>query len=169
MCAAGGPADAVRADDTDDAGGRLRTMLAGLVVRVPVVGAALDDLDHAYPWAMRDARAAERVRGRIARLRRRRGRVLAHGGRRRLERDARRGGSRRRALRADATTVPLALELYEQRCRSIVERNQTDSRRLARAMFVDRTPLAWVRDQVVRRYPAERMVGQIIAYMHRSF
>lgn len=44
--------------------------------------------------------------------------------------------------RADAAAVPLALELYEKRCRSVVERSQTDSRRLARVMFVRNPRLA---------------------------
>lgn len=47
--------------------------------------------------------------------------------------------------RADAAIVPLALELYQKRCRHVIERNQADSRRLARVMFVRHPPLAWAR------------------------
>ncbi len=71
--------------------------------------------------------------------------------------------------RAATTTVPLALELYEKRCRSVIERNQTDSRRLARMMFVHRRPLAWARDELARRYPAKRVIGQIIDSVHQPF
>jgi FAD-dependent urate hydroxylase len=53
--------------------------------------------------------------------------------------------------RADAATVPLALELYQKRCRRIIEHNQADSRRLARVMFVQHPALAPARDQLARR------------------
>jgi 2-polyprenyl-6-methoxyphenol hydroxylase-like FAD-dependent oxidoreductase len=71
--------------------------------------------------------------------------------------------------RADAQAVPLALERYEKRCRRIVERNQTDSRRLAHAMFVRNPALAWLRDQVVRRYPPERALANVVASAREPF
>ncbi len=71
--------------------------------------------------------------------------------------------------RADSGTSPLALELYEKRCRSVVEDNQSESRRLARAMFVSRSPLVWVRDQFARHYPAERMLASIIKTAREPF
>jgi 2-polyprenyl-6-methoxyphenol hydroxylase-like FAD-dependent oxidoreductase len=71
--------------------------------------------------------------------------------------------------RADAATVPLALELYQKRCRGVIERGQTDSRRLARVMFVRHPRLAWARDQLPRRYPAERALGEIIRSAHQYF
>ena len=67
--------------------------------------------------------------------------------------------------RADAATVPLALELYEKRCRHVIEANQAESRRLARAMFLDRRGLGWFRDRVAQLIPADRMLAQIIDSM----
>jgi hypothetical protein len=49
--------------------------------------------------------------------------------------------------------VPIALERFEKRCRRAVERGQTTSRRLARAMFVRRRGLAWARDQLAGHIP----------------
>lgn len=71
--------------------------------------------------------------------------------------------------RADATTVPLALELYEKRCRSVIEGNQAESRRLARLMFVRNPALARLRNQIARRFPAEKALGQIIGSAHVPF
>jgi hypothetical protein len=71
--------------------------------------------------------------------------------------------------RANADTVPLALELDEKRRRSVIERSHTDSRRLARVMLVRRSPVSWARNQLARRYPAERALAEIIASAHRPF
>jgi 2-polyprenyl-6-methoxyphenol hydroxylase-like FAD-dependent oxidoreductase len=71
--------------------------------------------------------------------------------------------------RADAATVPLALKLYEKRCRGTVERHQTESRRLARVMFVRAPLLARARDEMVRRYPARLALSEIINSTRRPF
>jgi 2-polyprenyl-6-methoxyphenol hydroxylase-like FAD-dependent oxidoreductase len=71
--------------------------------------------------------------------------------------------------RADAGGVRLAFELYQKRCRSVVDRNQADSRRLVRVMLVRRPLLARARDQLARRYPAERMFRQTIDSMRQPF
>ncbi len=71
--------------------------------------------------------------------------------------------------RADVGSVRLAFEPYQKRCRSVVERNQADSRALARVMLVRRPLLARARDQLARRYPAERMFRQIIDSMRQPF
>ena len=71
--------------------------------------------------------------------------------------------------RADAATVPLALELYQKRCRPIVERAQANSRQLARVMLVGRPALAWGRDQLARRYPARFALSEIIHGSHQPF
>jgi hypothetical protein len=36
-------------------------------------------------------------------------------------------------------------------------------------MFVRHPPLAWARDQLARRYPAERALGQIISSVRQPF
>jgi len=71
--------------------------------------------------------------------------------------------------RADAATVPLALELYQKRCQRIVERAQANSRQLARVMLVGRPALAWGRDQLARRYPAHLALSEIIHGSHQPF
>ncbi len=71
--------------------------------------------------------------------------------------------------RADATSVRLALELYEKRCRHIIEGNQHDSRSLARYMFIENRALSWARDQMLRHYPPSKMVDQIVDSMHTPF
>ncbi len=161
MCAAGAPTDVMNAAGTGDTSLLLRRLLGSLATD-PAIAAALVDATTTYPWAMRDVRARKWVNRRIA-----------------LCGDAATGflptagvgaSNAMRAAsalsdelsRADAATVPLALELYEKRCRKAIERNQTESRRLARVMFLRSRALWWTRDQVARRYPAERMLSQII-------
>jgi FAD-dependent urate hydroxylase len=154
----GGPAGGAGGDDSGPA---LRRCLAGLAYRNPAVAAALGDLGPAYEWPMSDVRARRWVRGRAA-----------------LRGDAAAGflpaagvgatcamraapGLADELARADASTVPLALELYQKRRRGVVKRNQTDSRRLARAMFVTSPLLARARDRIAGRFPAERALGHI--------
>jgi 2-polyprenyl-6-methoxyphenol hydroxylase-like FAD-dependent oxidoreductase len=165
MCAAGGPRAAFR----DDVRVTLRTRLRPLLEHVPSIERAIDELEDAYPWPMSDVRSSRWVEGRMA-----------------LCGDAAVGfmptagvgasNAMRAAAaladelsRAGGASVPLALELYEKRCRRVVERNQTASRRLARVMFVRSRLFARVRDAVARRYPAERALGEVIASVHEPF
>ncbi len=165
MCAAGGPHDAV---DPEHVRPSLRRLAATLADE-DAIGGLIDDFEDAYAWPMRDVRSDRWVEGRVA-----------------LCGDAATGflptagvgaSNAMRATaaladelsRADNTMVPLALELYEKRCRSVIERNQTDSRRLGRLMFVRRGALAWVRDQVASRYPADKALAQIIDSVHQPF
>jgi len=140
MCAAGGPAEAVHGDDVRS---MLHHHLASLIDHNPVVGAAIDDMGEAYSWAMRDVRADRWIDGRIALC----GDAAvgfmptAGAGASYAMRAA--AGLADELSRADAATVPLALELYQKRCRGVIERGQTDSRRLARVMFVRHQQLAW--------------------------
>ncbi len=168
MCAAGAPSTVMAEGRDRDAAGFLRDLLGPVAERAPIAG-ALDDAGTTYPWPMRDVRSGRWVDGRLA-----------------LCGDAATGflptagvgasNAMRAAAaladelsRADAVTVPLALELYEKRCRRIIERNQTESRRLAWIMFLQRPALGWARDQLARRYPAERMLNDIIGSMHDPF
>lgn len=64
--------------------------------------------------------------------------------------------------RADAATVPLALDLWQQRVRARVEANQAGSRALARAMFVKGHTLARVRDLALRHYPVEKVAKDVL-------
>lgn len=176
MCAAGGPAADVAVPTTGGRAGNGAAVVAVLRKRVqPLAGSdasiagALDDLNRAYAWPMRDVRSTRWFDGRVALCGDAAVAFLPTAGV--GASNALRGAA---ALadelsRADASSVPLALELYEKRCRSIVERDQTDSRRLARYMFVRTRPVGWARDQLARRYKPEKVLGQIIDSMHQPF
>ncbi len=166
MCAAGGPRDALLGEDVPSV---LSYHMADLIGQVPVVGTAIGDLDDAYSWAMRDVRSERWVDRRV---------VLcgdaavgfmptAGVGASNAMRAA--AGLADELSRANGASVPLALELYEKRCRSVIERSQTDSRRQARVMFVRRPRLAWARDQLARRIPAKRALSEIIDSAHQPF
>jgi len=137
MCAAGGPTD--RSSGSQPAHG-LRSLLSEMAAAVPTVDQAVGDLNEAYRWPMRDIRAGSWVKGRVA-----------------LCGDAAVGflptagvgasvamrcpaGLADEVSRADAATLPLALQLYETRCRRIAEANQSESRRLGRVMFMTNRP-----------------------------
>ena len=166
MCFGGGPAELVRGDD---ARLLLRRQLSGLIGHVPVVGAAIDDLAGAHPWAMADIRCGRWVDRRIALCGDAAVGFLPTAGVGASSAMRAAAGLADELSRADAATVPLALELYEKRCRSTVERHQTESRRLARTMFV-RSPLAArARDQMARYYPARLALGEIINSVRQPF
>jgi FAD-dependent urate hydroxylase len=163
MCAAGVPADAVRGDDVR---GLLQYLLAG---RLPAAAPALSDLSAAYPWRMSDVRCGRWVQGRVALCGDAAAGFLPTAGIGASSAMRAAAGLADELSRADAATVPLAFELYEKRCRRVIERHQADSRRLARVMFVRHRPLARARDQLVRRYPAGRALSQIINSVHQPF
>jgi 2-polyprenyl-6-methoxyphenol hydroxylase-like FAD-dependent oxidoreductase len=166
MCAAGGPAAVIR---DDDPGPALRSRLAGLADRNPAVAAALSDLGPAYKWPMSDVRASQWVQGRVALCGDAAAGFLPAAGIGASTAMRAAAGLADELSRADALTVPLALELYQKRCRSVIERNQTESRRLARAMFVSNPLLASVRDRIAGRYPAKRALRHIISSAHKPF
>jgi 2-polyprenyl-6-methoxyphenol hydroxylase-like FAD-dependent oxidoreductase len=166
MCAAGGPARLV---DGDDPGPLLRRWLAGLSGRDPAVAAALGDLGPAYEWPMSDVRASRWVQGRVALCGDSAAGFLPTAGVGASSAMRAAAGLADELSRADASTVPLALQLYQKRCRAVIERNQTESRRLARAMFVTSRPLARARDHIAARYPAERALDHIIGSAHKPF
>ena len=160
MCAAGGP------DTTWGSPGdprvRLRQALAGLVRTVPAVGSAVEDAARTYRWPMSDVRSGRWTRGRVALCGDAAAGFLPTAGVGASNAMRAAAGLADELSRADAQTVPLALEVYEKRCRRTIEANQTESRRLARIMFLNRSRLGWLRDQAARRYPAEKMLSQII-------
>lgn len=166
MCAAGGPEETMRGEDVRSL---LHRHFAKLIDRVPEVGAAIGEFDAGHPWPMSDIRARHWVHGRVA-----------------LCGDAAVGfmptagvgasNAMRAAAaladelsRADAASIPLALELYEKRCRARVEANQTNSRRLARVMFVRPAFLAKTRDELTRRFPPKWALSEIVGSVHRPF
>ncbi len=168
MCAAGGP-NAALAGPTPAEG--LRGLLAQMAEAVPTVRQALGGLGETHRWSMRDTRAARWVEGRVALCGGAAVAFLPTAGVGASNAMRCAAGLADELSRADASTLPLALELYEKRCRKITEANQAESRRLARFMFMTNRPGAWVwvRDQLARRYPAERMLDQIISSSRRPF
>jgi FAD-dependent urate hydroxylase len=166
MCAAGGPVGALPDEDVRT---WLRRRLSGLAERAPAVGAAMAGLDAAHPWPMRDVRSGRWASGRVALCGDAAAGFLPTAGIGASSAMRAAAGLADELSRADVATVPLALELYEKRCRRIIERHQAESRRLARVMFVRHRPVAWARDHLVRRYPAGRALGQIIESVRRPF
>lgn len=67
--------------------------------------------------------------------------------------------------RADAAHMAYALRLYERRQRRRVELTQANSRWLAKMMFVDNAPVAWVRDQLIRFYSMKMLIKDISRVM----
>ena len=166
MCAAGGAAADFTTSAADRDGGNgadvaalLRDRIQPLAGNDPSIAGAIDDLDRAYAWPIRDVRSSRWFDGRVALCGDAAAAFLPTAGV--GASNALRGAA---ALadelsRADASSIPLALELYEKRCRNVVERNQTDSRRLARLMFVRNELVGWARDQLAAPVQAREGAG----------
>jgi len=169
MSGCGGPASQWARPPADQVREELPRQLRTLLRRYPPAGQASGEPPAMYRWPMRDARARQWVRGRVA--------LCGDAAAAFLPSAAVGASAAMRSAaaladelsRADAATVPLALELYQKRCRAIVERAQTNSRQLARVMLVGRPALAWGRDQLARLYPAHYAVGEIIHASHQPF
>ena len=171
MIAAGLPAS--EAPGPTASPGELRAGLArrlsGLRGAGPRAGVALEDVDELFAWPMADIRAPRWSSGRVV--------LCGDAGVAFLPTAGVGASNAMRSAaaladelsRADAAHVPLALELFEKRCRTLVEHNQDDSRSVARYMFVRSRALGWGRDQLVKHYPADRVVKQITASMHTPF
>jgi FAD-dependent urate hydroxylase len=148
MCAAGDPRVAISGDDVPSV---LTHHLADLIGHVPVVGAAIGDLDvptrgpcvTSVPNAGSTRRVVLCGDAAVGYMP-----IAGVGASNAMPAAA---GVADELPRANGASVPLALELYQKRCRSVIERSQTASRRLARVMFVGPARLAWARDQLARR------------------
>jgi 2-polyprenyl-6-methoxyphenol hydroxylase-like FAD-dependent oxidoreductase len=169
MCAGGGPAGQW---DSPPAGRVIQAgpgQLVHLLRRFPPASAPAAEPPAMYRWPMRDVRASRWFHGRVA--------LCGDAAAAFLPSAAVGASAAMRSAaaladelsRADAATVPLALELYQKRCRHIVERAQANSRQLARMMLVGRPALAWGRDQLARRYPAQLALSEIIHGSHQPF
>lgn len=130
---------------------------------------AIDDAERIYAWPMIDIRAREWFRGRVALC----GDAAAAflptagvGASNALRAAAALGDE---LSRADEALVPTALDLYVKRCMKIVWGNQDDSRLAARYMFVESRLMGWGRDEIVKHYPAQRMLSQIAESMRQPF
>ena len=169
MCGCGGPAGQWASPPADQVSGELPGQLRTLLRRYPPAGPDSGEPPATYRWPMRDARAGRWFHRRVA--------LCGDAAVAFLPSAAVGASAAMRSAaaladelsRADAGTVPLALELYQKRCRGIVERAQANSRQLARVMLVGRPALAWSRDQLARLYPAHYAVGEIIHASHQPF
>lgn len=147
MCIIGSPVESRQ-------GKELKATLSVLLDRVPsTLRAPGDAPDYAHQWLMRDVRAATWVSGRVA---------LCGDAAVSYMPTAGVGASNAmwaadaladKLSRAGTRNIPVALEAYERRCRVTVERNQTESRHLARLMFVPSSHFAWCRDMLVGHIP----------------
>ena len=165
MCAAGGPADGLRGDDPRSF---VQHHLADLIDHVPVVGDAIDDLGEAYPWAIRDVRAERWVNGRVALCGDSAVGFMPTAGVGASYAMRAAAGLADELSHADATSLPLALELFQKRCRHVVER-AADRFATVSSSDVRSAQRRWVRDQLARRYPADRILGEIIDSAHQPF
>jgi hypothetical protein len=68
--------------------------------------------------------------------------------------------------RADARLVPLALNHYLECTTRQIHASQRDSRRRARAMFLQSNALCRGRDAATRHTPVRSTIGSILAAMH---
>lgn len=160
---AGAPVDVLRPSQAEGRTGRLGALLRPYGVPVQDFLADLPgDEEPLFMWRMADVRVPEWVQGRVALV----GDAAAAflptagiGASMALESAAVLADE---LSRTDPTYLPHALELYERRRRDRVEAAQTQSRRLARLMFLDSPRLASVRDRALRFASMEQMVGPLI-------
>jgi 2-polyprenyl-6-methoxyphenol hydroxylase-like FAD-dependent oxidoreductase len=167
---AGFPVGHIAADaSADTIRSQIREANAELLAADDIAAAFVEDADEIFAWPMTDLRVSNWSKGRTV--------LCGDAGVTFLPTagvgasNALRGAA---ALadelsRADAKSVGLALDLYEKRCRHIIEGNQQDSRSLARYMFIENRALSWARDQMLRHYPPTKMVDQIVDSMQTPF
>jgi 2-polyprenyl-6-methoxyphenol hydroxylase-like FAD-dependent oxidoreductase len=160
---AGAPIEVLSADRPDARRDRLAALLRPY--RIPV-GAFLADLPSSggpgFLWRMADVRAPRWVHGRVALV----GDAAAAflptagiGASMALESAAVLADE---LSRTDARYLPNALRLYERRRRRRVEAAQSQSRRLARLMFLRSPVLSRVRNEGLRLTRMEQMVRPLI-------
>jgi FAD-dependent urate hydroxylase len=160
---AGAPLDSLRADQPTGRADRLAALFRGAGAPVDALLAAMPgDEEDLFVWRMADVRAPRWVQGRV---------VLVGDSAAAFLPTAGIGASMAiesaavladELSRTDARYLPNALELYERRRRRRVEAAQSQSRRLARLMFLSSPRLASVRDRALRLARMEQMVGPLI-------
>ena len=122
--------------------------------------AAIDQ--RVYPWPMVDQRAKDWIHGRVALLGDAACAFLPTAG------VGASNAMKSAAVladelgRAEARTIPQALDLWQQRVRRRVEANQDNSRTLARMMFVKGPRITKARDVLLRRYPVEKVAADVL-------
>ncbi|HEX5493812.1 MAG TPA: NAD(P)/FAD-dependent oxidoreductase [Mycobacteriales bacterium] len=181
MCVAGAPAGALVPTDRAGLGEAPRRLTEPFAGCIAGLAGALSDADGTpdtdgadgtlpvHLWSMRDVRSRAWVDRRVALCGDAAAGFLPTAGVGASAAMRAAAGLADELSRADAATVPLALQLYEKRCRRVVQRNQSESRWLARVMFPRRAVLCPARDQLVRRFPMARAVSGIVASSRTPF
>lgn len=145
----------------------LRSIFQELLACVPEMQPAFDDAVRLYPWPMTDVRVRDWYTGRVALCGDAAAAFLPTAGVGASSALRSAAALADELSKTDSEHVPLALELYVKRCRKLIEGNQDDSRTIARYVFVESKALGWGRDQLIRHYPANRMLKQIIQSMQQ--
>jgi 2-polyprenyl-6-methoxyphenol hydroxylase-like FAD-dependent oxidoreductase len=160
---AGAPTEALKPDRPEGRTDRLRALLRPYGAPVTELLADLPgDSEPLYLWPMSDVRSPHWTQGRVALV----GDAAASflptagiGASMALESAAALADE---LSRTDPTYLPNALQLYQRRRRARVEAAQTQSRRLARLMFLNSPRLASLRNRGLRFATMEQMVGPLI-------
>ncbi len=152
---------------------KIRSVIAAatgeITARDESVHLAIEDAEHIFPWPMIDIRAREWFVGRVALCGDAAAAFLPTAGVGASNALRAASALADELSRADATLVPSALDLYVKRCLKIVWGNQDDSRLAARYMFVESRLVGWGRDEIIKHYPAQRMLSQIVESMRQPF
>jgi 2-polyprenyl-6-methoxyphenol hydroxylase-like FAD-dependent oxidoreductase len=159
----GAPMDVLRPDRPRARAGRVACLLQPFGVPVEQLLTELPpDDEPLFVWPMSDVRSPRWVGGRIALV----GDAAAAflptagiGASMALESAAVLADE---LSRTDPVYLPHALDLYERRRRHRVEAAQTQSRRLARIMFIRSPRLAALRDRALRLARIEHLVGPLV-------
>jgi 2-polyprenyl-6-methoxyphenol hydroxylase-like FAD-dependent oxidoreductase len=159
----GAPIDVLQPHHPQGRADRLAALLRGHRVPVSEFLAELPaDAESLFLWRMADVRSPHWVQGRVALV----GDAAAAflptagiGASMALESAAVLADELRRT---DTAYLPNALELYERRRRRRVEAAQTQSRRLARLMFMRSPQLAALRNRALKHASIEQMVGPLM-------
>ncbi len=171
MCAAGMRRDHLNVSPTDIERAKpfLKDLFAGMAEKNGTIGRSIDVATKLYAWPMSDVRAQKWINGRVCLLGDAAVGFLptAGAGANTAMRCA--ASLADELSRVDGRLVPLALEVFEKRCRHIVEKNQNDSRTLAKMIFVDNAIIAWGRDEIIKHYPMAKFVKDIINSMKQPF
>ncbi|HVS98971.1 MAG TPA: NAD(P)/FAD-dependent oxidoreductase [Solirubrobacterales bacterium] len=162
--ATAGPEDGLGEGEVLD---RLRGALGQVAEDIPEIATALGAAHDLWPWPLLDVRAGELSRGRVV--------LCGDAGTAFLPTAGIGASSALRSAsalgdelsRADARLVPLAIDHYVKRTEKIVRGNQTDSRHLARAMFVENRLATWGRDELLRHMPVTSMTKSILEAMQQ--
>lgn len=171
MCAAGMNKAHLTVDPSDLGAAKpfLKELFAEIIQSNETAGIAIDAATKLFTWPMNDVRAQDWVTGRVCLLGDAAVGFLptAGAGANTAMRCA--ASLADELSRVNGRLAPLALEVFEKRCRHIVEKNQRDSRVLAKMIFVESAVVSWGRDELIKHYPMTKLVQDIIDSMREPF